>query len=388
MARLASLALALGAAGCVHRGPSPAPPEPPVLSTAQIAELIPAHVKDRQGWAADVEGSLLDNHFRPQRENVCAVLAVIEQESNFQEDPAVPGLSKLVREHLDAQTDKLGPLGKPALHALLKDKAPGNALTFEERLDRVRTEGDLDRIFRDLIASFEAQHPATFGLANLLGRLVASKRVEDFNPITTSGSMQVSVRYATELAHQRHQATEGIREALYTRRGGVHFGTARLLGYDAAYDQPIYRFADYNAGFYSSRNAALQAQLNQLTGASLQTDGDLRAYDAAGEPIDRTTKSLEALLLFRARFAPQLSERRIRSDLTHEKERDFDETETFKTVKRVFAERTGRAAPYAQVPEVVISSPKMKRERSTAWFARTVDRRYQGFLARTPTPVR
>ncbi len=62
------------------------------------------------------------------------MLAVIEQESGFEANPAVPGLARIVQQRLEAYADKLGPLGPPTIKALLEGKAPGHSHTFEQRL--------------------------------------------------------------------------------------------------------------------------------------------------------------------------------------------------------------------------------------------------------------
>jgi len=256
------------------------------------------------------------------------VLAVIEQESGFEANPAVPGLAKIVRQRLEEYGQKLGPVGPPAIQALLSGKAAGHSSTFAQRMEQVRSERDLDRLFRDMLEYYETEYPKTYTAVNLASLLFKSSRLEDLNPITTAGSMQVSVRFSAELAGDNEQALARVREELYTRSGGVYYGTARLLGYEAAYDKPIYRFADYNAGFYASRNAALQDQVARLTGQKLVTDGDLLAYDKQGEPLDVDSNSLKALLAFRQRFVPDdVSEWRLRRDVRLEKERKLEETD-------------------------------------------------------------
>jgi hypothetical protein len=377
-------------ATCTPRGvrdSEPAAPLPPRLSVAQVARLIPAHVQEREGWARDVLAALEARELHPSVEPVCQVLAVIEQESGFQANPVVKDLPKIVRKRLDAYAGKLGIVGRKALQTLLQHRAPGQSLSFEKRLQKVRSERDLDQLFRELLKAYEEQYPAVYVAADLTSELFTSKGLQDLNPITTAGSMQVNVRYAMEQQSDEDRPEAEVREEMYTRAGGVRYGTARLLGYTTGYDQALYRFADYNAGFYASRNAALQAQVSQLTGLPLTLDGDLQLYDDVGEPRDEDSRTLKALLTFRARHAPELSERQVRKDVRKEKQGDFEETDTWRAVRKAYERSTGKRPEYARMPQVAISSPKLSRDRTTEWFARSVDARYQRCLTRHRTPA-
>ncbi|MCS5807976.1 DUF1615 family protein [Klebsiella pneumoniae subsp. pneumoniae] len=42
----------------------------------------------------------------PTEENVCSVLAVAQQESNYQSDPVVPGLNKIAWQEIDRRAEK------------------------------------------------------------------------------------------------------------------------------------------------------------------------------------------------------------------------------------------------------------------------------------------
>ena len=66
----------------------------------------------------------------------------------------------------------------------------------------------------------------------------------------------------------------------------------------------------------------------------------------------------------------------MRSDVREEKSAEFEATETWRAIKRVYAQRKGVDPPYARVPEVTLKSPKMSQDRSTAWFAKNVNARY------------
>lgn len=379
---LPSLALACGTAAPPA---AQAPAGADRLTVEQIAELIPARVKERSAWAQAVFDALRGNGLETERPHVCAVLAVVAQESSFQEDPVVPGLARMIAARLESYRSKLGPLGRPLFQRLLAGRAPGDPRSFDERLAKVRTERDLDLVFRDLLAYHQSSHPVIYDAASLAGKLVDGRSLAELNPITTAGSMQVSVRFAEAWARQHHGREAAVRDALYTRAGGVYYGTARLFGHQASYPSMIYRFADYNAGVYASRNAALQAQLATLTGKKLALDGDFLGYGADGEVADDQTQTMEAVRLFRERFAPRISDRRAHLDARQEKALAFENTETYRAIKSVFATRMGTVPPYATLPQVTLESPKLSRKLSTSWFAESVDRRHQACL-RTSVP--
>lgn len=378
-----TLAVTLALAACVKPPPSAAE-GPPELSRDEVVRRIPGAPADKDGWARDILAALGDARKPKDEANVCAVIAIIAQESSFEANPVVPGLPTAVDRRLDEEAEKLGPLGRPAFATLLEGHAPADARSFRERLRTVRTERDVDLVFRDLLTYERQGHPFLFATANAVSALSSHGRLEDLNPITTAGSMQVSVRYAQELAQKSHRADDSdtVRDALYTRYGGVLYGTHRLLGYEADYPEMRYRFADYNAGMYSSRNAALQVELTVLTGIRLAPDGDLLAYDARARPLEKETESLRALEAFRAEYAPELSEERLRADLRHEKEAGFSESATVRTLEAAYEAKTHRKAPRVAMPEVAIHSVKMKADRSTRWYADSVERRFERCLKR------
>lgn len=60
-----------------------------------VREKMPASVKDRDAWAQDIATTFSSQSIAPTLENICSVLAVAQQESNYQADPTVPGLNKI-----------------------------------------------------------------------------------------------------------------------------------------------------------------------------------------------------------------------------------------------------------------------------------------------------
>lgn len=379
-----SALVVVGTIGCAHRPEAPPSPTTPPLEPTEVARLLPPKVKDKEGWAEDVVAAIRLTKKEPTAERVCAVLAVIEQESGYQADPVVSDLPRIVRRGLEEKLAPLGPLAGPALDALLDEQAPGTRETFGQRIARLRTERDLDRLFRDIADATRETMPGPIGVGEALSSLLGKGTLDDLNPVTTAGSMQVKVSFARELGHGEGLDDDDVRELLYTRAGGVRFGTARLIGYPAGYTDITHRFADYNAGVYASRNAAFQTMLAELVGRDLVPDGDLLAWDDDGDPKDVVTNTLAAMLAFGEMRG--LSAWSVKRDAKKEKSVDFEDTKVWREVRAAWEEKTGKPAPYARVPDVALRSPKLSRPRTTAWFAQSVKRRYDSCRMRAPSP--
>ena len=239
----------------------------PTEAREAVVRLLPPSTADRAGWAADVYAALATLELPATPENLCAVLAVTEQESGFRADPAVPGLAAIAWKEIDRRADDAG-VPKVAVRAALALTSP-DGRSYAERIDAVKTERQLSEIFEDFI-----------GMVPLGKTFFASR-----NPVRTGGPMQVSIAFAETHAQARpypYPVRESVRREVFTRRGGLYFGTAHLLAYDAPYDSLFYRFADFNAGQYASRNAAFQNALSVASGLPVTLDGDLlpRASDA------------------------------------------------------------------------------------------------------------
>src|SRR6185437_7856339 len=175
-----------------------------------------------------------------------------------------PQLGDIASQEIDRRAHSRG-LPLVLVHAALDLKSP-DGRTFAARIRAAKTEEDLSGIYEDFIR----QVP------------LGQRLFEDANPIRTRGPMQVNVTFARRFAAQRpypYPIRTSLADELFTRRGSLYFGIAHLLAYDAPYDSYLYRFADYNAGQYASRNAAFQSALALVAGHPLPLDGALLPRD-------------------------------------------------------------------------------------------------------------
>lgn len=181
--------------------------------------------------------------------------------------------------------------------------------------------------------------------------------------------MQVSIAFAEQHTKGYPWKMDGtVRQEVFSRRGGLWFGTYHLLNYPASYSAPIYRFADFNAGWYASRNAAFQNAVSKTSGVKLALDGDLIRYDSK-EPgkTELATRKLAGKL--------GMSDSEIRRQLEKGDSFSFEETALYKKVYQLAEAKTGKSLPREMLPGIQLESPKITRNLTTAWFAKRVDER-------------
>lgn len=344
--------------------PAPAPAPSERAGRVVVNHLLPANIGDRSAWAADILAALVNLRIPALPENVCAAIAIIEQESGFQADPPVPGLSRIVWQEIEKRREKYG-IPKIVLDiALLKSSPDGR--TYKARIDALRSENQMNVLFDDMISELPG------GKTLLAG----------YNPVRTGGPMQASVNFAEEQTRSQtypYARRDSVRKEVFSRRGGVYFGIAMLLDYPAHYSRMIYRFADFNAGRYSSRNAAFQEAVSRLSGRTLSLDGDLLRY-RDGVAVPEASDTQRAILVLRAGL--NLSAAEILRDLKLEKSPTFEQTPLYLRLYALADAAAGEKCPRERLPQIDLKSPKITRQLTTEWFARRVDGRYRDCLAR------
>jgi hypothetical protein len=354
---LAAIAMLASCAGA----PRTTPPTSPGDARAMIDRSLPHTVSDRSGWLNDIYTAFAVLTVQPSHENVCAVVSVIQQESGFQVDPVIPGLGGIAAKEIDRRAEHAH-LPLLIVRGVLGLKS-ADGRTYAQRIERARTEKDLSDIYEDFIAAVP------------LGRTL----FDDKNPIRTRGPMQVNVAFAEQFASAApypYPVTRSIPDEVFTRRGSIYFGIAHLLDYHAPYSDYVFRFADYNAGQYASRNAAFQHAVTVASGVALDDDGALLppAQDAnAPGATELALRTLTARL--------RLNAAAIHAGLEQAKRENFEQSALYVRVFELADEAAGTPVPRALLPSITLQGPKIKRHLTTEWYARRVDQRFKRCLA-------
>jgi hypothetical protein len=169
-----------------------------------------------------------------------------------------------------------------------------------------------------------------------------------------------------------------VRDEVFTRRGGLYFGIAHLFDYRAPYDDMRFRFADYNAGRYASRNAAFQKAVGELIGVELDLDGDLLRYEN-GKPAREASRTEVAARRLAVHFGMTAAE--VRQDLELGQGPELERSALYRSVFTLADGVAGRRAPRAVVPSIVVESFKTTRRLTSGGYAVRVVERYRACLA-------
>ncbi|MGE6140401.1 DUF1615 domain-containing protein [Aeromonas rivipollensis] len=348
-------------AAAIAKQPKAMQPRKPADMKSRIVRFLPRQVQDKPGWANDVVTALSTQGLTVNDHNVCSVLAVAEQEATYQADPVVPGLGKIAWKEINARAAKLL-IPEFVVRTALSIKSP-TGKSYAARIDALRTEREMSEIFEDMIGAVPMGK-------QLFGNL---------NPVRTGGPMQVSVAFAEANARgYPYPVKESIRHEVFTRRGGIWFGTKHIFGYPADYPDTLYRFADFNAGWYASRNAAFQAAVSRVSGKPLALDGDLVRYDS-----DLPGKTELAVHSIASRV--NMSKQAIHQSLLKGDSADFAQTDLYHRVFTLADKHAGKRQPRAVLPGIQLKSPKITRNLTTAWFAKRVDDREQACVRKMAT---
>jgi hypothetical protein len=327
-----------------------------------IERSLPGGVSDRPGWTDDIYAGFTSQQIEPTQQNICAVVAVIEQESNFHVDPVIPGLPAIAWKEIHARAEHSG-VPWMLVHGALDLKSP-TGRTYGERIDQAKTEKDLSDIYEDFIGSVP------------MGRTLFADR----DPIRTRGPMQVNVAFLKQTPAVRsypYKMKDSLANELFTRRGSVYFGIAHLLGYPAPYPRYLFRFADYNAGQYASRNAAFQNALSAASGISVTPDGALLPNNAGARGAGSTEAAVRAL-----GDRLDMGDDSIHSALEEGKSAEFERTTLYKRVFSLAEKSRGHPLARAVVPKIKLQGPKISRNLTTDWYAHRVETRFQQCLKR------
>ena len=353
--------------------PKPAPVVPaapsytdPHAGRALLDRLLPKGIPARKAWFDNIFADFTQLKIPYAPQYFCAVMAVAEQESDYNPDPVVPNLSNIVWEEIHQHAKKYMIPDFVIDTAMLKTSPDGRS--FKTRINSLRTKREMNKLYEDMVGELP------YGKDMLANK----------NPIRDGGPMQVSVAFAQTqiLAWPYPYPYTDLRDEVFSMRGSVYFGTAILLQYAESYDNMIYRFADYNAGRYSSRNAAFQAAVAKISGRKLSLDGDLMLYTNkmyrvfSGAPSD----TQRALMGMTGRLG--MSPDQILHDLKLEKYPGFEQSALYHRVYEMADRQAGRRLPRAMIPQIVLVSPKFTHRLTTDWFAHKVDARYRNCLIR------
>jgi len=284
-------------------------------------------------WEEGLEFAFKANDFEKTPENFALVLAVIEKESSFYENPDLDMKGTCEKAIHDYVTNpEEASWGRWKACSKYWDEAIA-IKTEKDYVDSVFQKGNLLSNTADFVWSFFGSDK--FATAKL----------------TSAGPMQVNIETALKLSEEDNEriSEEEMYGYLFTIPGGLYYGVKNLKPILETYpleedlNNIEFVFADYNSGLYKSRNAAFQNRINFILGRKeLQEDGVLGI---------KTARELNKIL---GREIPLSSNGRIAgSDI-----KSFEESSIYKRISTEYKKKAGQDIIYAIVPDITTESIK------------------------------
>lgn len=328
------------------------------------------------------------------------VLTTIQVESGVAVDPPLANkdLAQMFRVRIEQlrkeQALMISLMQRSGLYTALLSK-----LRRDTERGTIHTEGDLVRyVQKDLKPWVQRSLMQTYALPQPVARYVVNRLIT--SPIETIGPMQVHVGKAYRNALKRGEqipSQEAMRELLLNPRTALYRGLkegAALLWRGYRYyrhhfkEHEAARFtaADYNAGEFSSRNAAFQERIGRLANVRLTADGDLLIYDNF-TPLERSSRTEIAL----RDLLPAGMQSILRRDLLLEKSEDFERTKIYRWVCVEFQRKLQATCRIAMTPGGASNERaqlKLGRDYSPSNYVRAHQRRLlanrRRFASQTP----
>ncbi|MEK7523918.1 MAG: DUF1615 family protein [Patescibacteria group bacterium] len=348
-----------------------------------IKVVAEAEHKTSEQLARETADALIDamvaNGMPLNTQTIAICLTQLSREGAFYEDPLIPDPNEMYARYKSKMEGEINQflakfhgafeVARPLINCILVECEK----KYKPRLMDCKTEHQLNDAFAFIAKDIEEHPTATMqALFNIprVGSLIQDEfkeRIASYkNPVRRIGALQVDTGIALSIARQQGEnlTEDQMRDRLFNRRQNLVYGLALLKDSMDAYTidgkmHVDYVFADYNAGRYASRNAALQGTVS-LLGQKIVPDGDLLMYDSRGNPLEDVSKSEEAIQKVVAELGISLTDEQIRDDLLHEKLPDFVTTQTYQLLRQAYKGRFGDDARVAQLPQAKAVGNKEK----------------------------
>ncbi|MFD2013250.1 DUF1615 family protein [Acinetobacter vivianii] len=157
----------------------------PEMKAEQIKKVLPPRVNDRESWSQDIFDIMQQLSIPKSKQNVCSIVAVVDQESNFVADPAVPGLGEKAVQEINTRLKekfeaKLGETIGGTVAGYFEDvlkNQPSPENNYMSQMRKVKTERELDLLYREIF-DYMSKHyhvSALTGAAKLIGQDIGEK---------------------------------------------------------------------------------------------------------------------------------------------------------------------------------------------------------------------